>query len=78
VPAQPDCFVQNRIAAPPTVGSQHTLLPPYLAQSAAPVHARNMFVVGHWPCSTHVLMQQTAAPSACEQLVVFAQVAPTG
>jgi len=82
VPLQPEGFVQKSIVTPlAVVSEQQTLPPPTLAaQSAWLPHARKLLPVGHWAVSVQVLMlkQQTAAPSAWEQLPVLTQAEPSG
>jgi len=78
VPEHPEGFVQNRMTLAPVCCSQQTLPPPKGAQSAAEAQDRNMLPVGHCASRTQVFTQQTAAPSACEQLPVFAHAPPIG
>jgi hypothetical protein len=53
--------------------------PPFM-HDAVSVHGTKVELPGHWLSSTQVEFerQQTAAPSACEQLAVFAHAVPTG
>ena len=51
-PEQADCFVQKRMVSVDVATSQQSLLPPYLAQSAADSQGRYVVLAGH--CSASV------------------------